>query len=91
MESGATGLFNVGSGTDQTIRELADMVARVVGYDGPVEWDDSKPDGTPQKLLDSSLIRRMGWEPRISLEDGIRATYAWFTEAQESQLARLAS
>ncbi len=91
MESGATGLFNVGSGEDLTIRELAGIVAGVVSHDGPVEWDASKPDGTPQKLLDSSLIRATGWTPRISLDEGIRSTYAWFTEAQESRLARLAS
>ena len=78
MESGATGLFNVGYGSDVTIRELADTVARVVEYDGPVEWDTSKPDGTPRKLMDSSLIREKGWEPRIPLEEGIAATYRWY-------------
>jgi len=91
MESGVTGLFNVGSGSDLTIRELAETIARVVGYDGPVEWDASRPDGTPQKLLDSSLIRATGWAPRYSLEEGIRSTYAWFLDAQEARLARLAS
>ncbi|HVF39479.1 MAG TPA: GDP-L-fucose synthase [Gemmatimonadaceae bacterium] len=91
MESGVTGLYNVGSGSDLEIRELAEIIARVVGYDGPVEWDTSKPDGTPRKLLDSSLIRATGWAPRISLEDGIRSTYSWFLEAQEARLARLAS
>ncbi|MGK2961643.1 MAG: GDP-L-fucose synthase family protein [Gemmatimonadaceae bacterium] len=78
MESGATGLFNVGYGSDVTIKELAGIVASVVGYDGPVEWDTSKPDGTPRKLMDSSLIRRTGWEPRIALEDGIASTYKWY-------------
>ena len=78
MESGATGLFNVGYGSDVTIRELAETVARVVEYDGPVEWDTSKPDGTPRKLMDSSLIREKGWEPRIPLEEGIAATYRWY-------------
>ena len=78
MESGATGLFNVGYGSDVTIRELADIVARVVEYDGPVEWDTTKPDGTPRKLMDSSLIREKGWAPRISLEEGIAATYQWY-------------
>ena len=91
MESGVTGLYNVGSGSDLTIRELADIVARVVGYDGPVEWDTSKPDGTPQKLMDSSLLRSRGWAPRISLEDGIRSTYEWYLEARESNMARMAS
>ncbi|HKY98961.1 MAG TPA: GDP-L-fucose synthase [Gemmatimonadaceae bacterium] len=91
MESGVTGLYNVGSGSDLTIRELADIVARVVGYDGPVEWDTSKPDGTPQKLMDSSLLRSRGWAPRISLEDGVRSTYDWYLEARESNMARMAS
>jgi GDP-L-fucose synthase len=80
MESGATGLYNVGSGSDVTIRELAEIVARVVEYDGPVHWDTSKPDGTPRKLMDSSLIREKGWAPRISLEEGIASTYEWYTE-----------
>ncbi|MBA2706718.1 MAG: GDP-L-fucose synthase [Gemmatimonadaceae bacterium] len=90
MESGVTGLYNVGSGSDLTIKELAETIARVVGYDGQVEWDTSKPDGTPQKLLDSSLIRATGWAPHYSLEEGIRSTYAWFLEAEEARLARLA-
>jgi GDP-L-fucose synthase len=82
MESGATGLFNVGSGSDLPIRDLAELIARVVGYDGPIEWDTSKPDGTPRKLMDSSLIRAAGWSPRISLEDGIRSTYEWYVDTQ---------
>lgn len=80
MESGATGLYNVGSGSDVTIRELAELVAKVVDYDGPIEWDTSKPDGTPRKLMDSSAIRERGWEPKISLEDGIRSTYEWYLD-----------
>ncbi|MEO8192526.1 MAG: GDP-L-fucose synthase [Gemmatimonadales bacterium] len=91
MESGATGLYNVGSGSDLSIRELSELVARVVGYDGPVMWDSSKPDGTPRKLMDSSLIRERGWEPRISLEEGIRSTYEWYLEARDAEMARLAS
>lgn len=91
MESGLTGLYNVGSGSDLPIRELARIVARVVGYDGAVEWDSSKPDGTPRKLMDSSRLREHGWSPRISLEDGIRSTYEWYLGARESNLARLAS
>jgi GDP-L-fucose synthase len=91
MESGVTGLYNVGSGSDLTIRDLAEMVSRVVEYDGPVTWDTSKPDGTPQKLMDSSLLRSRGWEPRISLEEGIRSTYEWYLDARESNMARMAS
>ena len=78
MESGETGLYNVGYGSDLPIRELAELIARVVGYDGPVHWDTSRPDGTPRKLLDSSRIRSAGWEPRIGLEEGIRRTYEWY-------------
>lgn len=88
MESGATGLYNVGSGSDLAIRGLAEIVARVVGYDGPVEWDTSRPDGTPKKLMDSSRIRERGWTPRIALEDGIRSTYEWFLQARESEMTR---
>lgn len=88
MESGVTGLYNVGSGSDLPIRELAEIVGRVVGYDGHVEWDESKPNGTPRKLMDSSRIREEGWSPRISLEDGIRNTYEWFLEARESAMTR---
>jgi GDP-L-fucose synthase len=87
MESGATGLFNVGSGTDLTIRELAELIARVVEYDGPIEWDTSKPDGTPRKLMDSSLLRAQGWEPAISLEDGIRSTYEWYLETHAKSMS----
>jgi GDP-L-fucose synthase len=85
MESGATGLYNVGSGSDLPISELAAIVARVVGYDGPVEWDTSKPDGTPRKLMDSSRIREMGWSPRISLEEGIRSTYDWYCNQRDTE------
>ena len=78
MEGGASGLYNVGSGEEVTIRQLADAVASAVGYDGPVEWDRSKPDGTPRKLLDSSRVRALGWAPRINLAEGLRRTYEWF-------------
>jgi len=90
MESGVTGLYNVGYGSDVTIRELADTIAGVVGYDGPVEWDKSKPDGTPRKLMDSSLIRSRGWSPKITLEEGIRSTYEWYLSTQ-NEPARMAS
>jgi len=68
-------LVNVGCGRDQTIRELADLVATVVGFDGEVEWDPTKPDGTPRKLLDVSQLTSLGWKPKISLKEGIRHTY----------------
>jgi GDP-L-fucose synthase len=91
MESGATGLYNVGSGNDLSIRDLAAIVATVIGYDGPVEWDTSKPDGTPRKLMDSSRLRSTGWAPKISLEAGIRSTYEWYLQAREAEMARLSA
>jgi GDP-L-fucose synthase len=90
MEQRETGVFNAGYGDDLSVRELAAIIARIVGYDGPVTWDSSKPDGTPRKLLDSSKIRATGWAPTISLEDGIRSVYEWFREASERNLARAA-
>jgi GDP-L-fucose synthase len=73
--------INIGASHDMTIRELAQIVAQAVDYDGTVEWDATKPDGTPRKLLDSSRIEQLGWRPRIRLADGIRSTYAWYHEA----------
>ena len=77
-EGGQTGLFNVGTGEELSIQELARLVADVVGYDGPVDWDPSRPDGTPRKLLDSSRIRSTGWRPRITLREGLSQTYDWY-------------
>ncbi len=78
MTTGRSGLFNVGSGEELSIRELAGRVAKAVGYDGPVEWDSTFPDGTPRKLLDSSKVRATGWAPRISLVSGLKQTYEWY-------------
>lgn len=75
--------INIVSGEDITIRELAEMVARVVGFKGRVTFDTSKPDGTPRKSLDITRIRSFGWRPRIALEDGIRNTYHWFKMMQK--------
>lgn len=80
-------IINVGVGTDLTIRELAELVCRVVGYDGSLVFDASKPDGTPQKLLDVSRLRALGWQARIPLEDGIRETYQWFLTQQRQPVA----
>ena len=71
--------INVGTGVDVTIRELAETIADVVGYDGETIWDTTKPDGTPRKLLDVSRLRAQGWEPKVTLRDGVTETYAWFT------------
>ncbi|MBX6371703.1 MAG: GDP-L-fucose synthase [Acidothermus sp.] len=72
--------INVGVGSDLTIAELAELVAKVVGFSGEIRFDPSKPDGTPRKLLDVRRISALGFQPRISLEEGIRATYAWYRE-----------
>jgi GDP-L-fucose synthase len=71
---------NVGTGIDHTISEIADMVATAVGYSGETRWDPTKPDGTPRKLLDVSVLREAGWQPSIALGDGIEATVAWYRE-----------
>lgn len=71
---------NVGTGTDVTIRELASIVASAVGYTGEIAWDDSKPDGTPRKLLDVSKLTNVGWSASIGLEEGVRRTVEWFRE-----------
>lgn len=69
---------NIGSGTDYAIRELAETIARVVGYTGSIAWDTDKPDGAPRKLLDCTRLRSTGWTPRIDLESGLRDTYDWY-------------
>lgn len=69
---------NVGTGSDVTIREIAETIAHVVGYSGATEWDTTKPDGTPQKLMDVSLINRAGWRARIELAEGLRTTVDWY-------------
>jgi len=78
--------INVGCGTDVSILELAQMVARVTGFQGRIETDPSKPDGTPRKLMDVSRLDRLGWRARIGLEEGIRGTYAWFLEQDAAAL-----
>jgi len=72
--------INVGTGSDVTIREVAEVVARTVGYRGAIEFDDTKPDGTPRKVLDVSKITRLGWAPTIELADGLASTYAWYLD-----------
>ncbi|KMO84410.1 GDP-fucose synthetase [Mycolicibacterium chubuense] len=71
---------NVGSGTDVTIRDIADTIASVVGYDGETRWDKTKPDGTPQKLLDVSKLTQTGWTSKIDLREGLERTVAWYRE-----------
>jgi len=73
-------ILNIGSGKDITIAELAKLVKETVGYTGEIVFDTSRPDGTPRKLLDSNRITALGWEPRISLKEGIENTWRWFLE-----------
>ncbi len=75
-------LVNVGWGKDVTIAELAGIIAGVTGFQGQLDFDTSKPDGTPRKLLDTSRLTGLGWQPKIALRDGIEQTYAWFREHQ---------
>jgi GDP-L-fucose synthase len=74
--------INVGSGSEITIRELSELVKRIVGFSGDIVWDKSKPDGTPRKLMDSSRLFALGWKPRVDLETGIRLTYEYFIARQ---------
>jgi len=76
----APDLVNIGCGEDVTIRELAETVCDVLGFDGTLEFDTTKPDGTPRKLLDISKIKSLGWSPRIPLREGIADAYRWFCE-----------
>src|SRR5881398_2169892 len=71
-------IINIGCGEDISIRELAELICDVVGFDGELAWDTSKPDGTPRKLLDVTKLRALGWKPAIPLRDGIARTYEWF-------------
>jgi len=75
--------LNVGTGVDVTIRELAETIKTVVGFEGEIVWDSSKPDGTPRKLMDISKLHALGWQAKIGLEDGLSSTYQWFLENQD--------
>ena len=75
--------LNVGTGEDLTIKELAERVAIATGFKGKIEWDPSKPDGTPRKVLDVSRIQSLGWAPTITLDEGIASTIAWYKEAND--------
>ena len=76
--------INVGTGKDCSISELAETMARVTGFSGRIVYDSSKPDGTPRKLMDVSRLKALGWEAGISLEEGLRSTYQWFLENEQS-------
>ncbi len=80
LESPPEGPILIGSGRSYSIHEIAQKIAGIVGFQGEIAWDPSQPDGAPEKLLDSTQIRRLGWIPRISFEEGISKTYRWFLE-----------
>jgi GDP-L-fucose synthase len=79
-------IINIGSGEDHTITELAEMIKKIVGYQGEIIYDTTKPDGTPRKLLDSSRINQLGWKPRIGLNEGIQLAYTDFLNNQKLQV-----
>ena len=75
-------IVNIGWGRDLSIAELAETVRDVVGFEGEIVYDRTKPDGTPRKLLDTSRLTALGWRPSITLAEGIRSTYAWYCDQQ---------
>ena len=77
-------LYNIGTGEDLTIKELAILIQRIVGHQGAIIWDSTKPDGTPKKLLDVSKMTHAGWKAKIVLEEGIKETYRWFLQNENS-------
>lgn len=79
-------MLNVGTGEEISILDLAKLVAKVIGFEGEIETDPSKPDGTPRKLCDTKKLRNLGWAPKITLEDGIRSTYQWFLENEKARV-----
>ena len=80
QEYNESDIINVGTGEDITIKQLAETIADVVGYDRHINWDTTKPNGTPRKVLNVNKIKTLGWEPKISLREGIESTYNWYKE-----------
>jgi GDP-L-fucose synthase len=76
--------LNVGTGSDISIRELAETLREIIGFQGTIDWDSTKPDGTPRKLLNTTRIRSLGWHPKITLRDGLRQTVDWFVNNRTS-------
>lgn len=77
-------LYNVGTGVDLTVKELAESIQRILGFEGTITWDSSKPDGTPRKLMDVSKMQNLGWRHKVDLEEGIHKTYSWFLQNIDS-------
>ena len=83
------GILNVGSGSDITIKELAKLISSIIGYDGEIIWDSSKPDGTPRKLLDISKLNKLGWNPKLKLKEGIELTLKNYIEELKQNNIRI--
>jgi GDP-L-fucose synthase len=81
-------IINIGTGQDVTIRELAETMAEITGYDGRLSFDTSKPDGTPRKLLDVSRLTALGWSARVSLREGLERTYQWYQSESVNAILR---
>lgn len=79
-------IINIGYGRDTSIRNLAEVIQKAVGYSGSILWDTNKPDGTPRKLMDSGRLRSLGWQPKVGLQDGIEKVYEWFRKQQEKTI-----
>lgn len=71
-------IINIGTGIDYTIKECVEMIRNIVGYDGKIVWDTTKPNGTPKRLLDTTKINKLGWKPKVQLKDGLQEMYEWF-------------
>jgi GDP-L-fucose synthase len=78
-------IINIGRGVDISIRELAETIKNIVGYQGEIRWDSTKPDGTPRKLLDINKIKELGWEPSFTFEDAIKKTYENFRSLKQDE------
>ena len=83
------GIINVGAGRDISIKELAHLISSIIGYEGKIIWDSSKPDGTPRKLLDISKLSRIGWTAKTSLKKGIKLTLENYTKELENKTIRI--
>ena len=77
-------IFNVGSGEELSIAKLAKVIAKITEFDGKIVWDKTMPNGTPRKLLDSSKFLKLGWQPEITLKEGIRKTYEWYVKNEKN-------
>jgi len=89
LDNNFRGILNVGSGVDISIKELATLISSIIGYEGEIIWDSTKPDGTPRKLLDTTKLNKMGWSSKTSLEEGIRLTIENFIEELRSKSIRI--